>query len=61
MTRRALFAAAFAPRAGRVPTDESMMNRFAERYNAYAEMLKQGVVDTAAWRRVDRAWHELVQ
>jgi hypothetical protein len=45
---------------GCVPTDIESLNNFALAYNAYAEQIRQGVIDTKLWKRAARMWNRLV-
>lgn len=65
MKRRAFLLTAPAPALAaktdeRIPTDERELNRFAEHYNTYVELLRWGIIDTKVWRRVRGAWDAMV-
>lgn len=65
MNRRALLLA-LAPavavaRDEKVPTDESELNAFAEKYNRYVADLRAGHIDLAQWRRVQRSWRKMTE
>lgn len=65
MNRRALLLAlapvAAAARDEKIPTDESELNEFAGKYNRYVADLRDGHIDLAQWRRVQRAWKKMTE
>lgn len=66
MTRRALLALPLLkPRAADAPvplvSDIDRLNAFADRYNAYVDQIRRGVVDLRLWNQLVSGWRKLIQ